>query len=196
MFKKKRLLSLVAVSSLALAACGTTDDSSDADDATLPVAEQEDTTSENPTDDVKNEENETMDPVEAFDIFLDKYPNAKVTQIELEKDMDSFQYKVEGFEENTEYELKIDPTDGAIIKESIDTDDDHDDGEITREQTEKITGLVDQALADVEEDATLKEWQLDVDDGIVKLEIELNKPGLEDIEYKFNVDTGELIEKD
>lgn len=196
MFKKKRLLSLVAVSSLALAACGTTDDSSDADDATPPVAEQEDTTSENPTDDVKNEENETMDPVEAFDIFLDKYPNAKVTQIELEKDMDSFQYKVEGFEENTEYELKIDPTDGAIIKESIDTDDDHDDGEITREQTEKITGLVDQALADVEEDATLKEWQLDVDDGIVKLEIELNKPGLEDIEYKFNVDTGELIEKD
>lgn len=197
MFKRKTLLSLVAFSSLALTACGTTDDTSELDDATPTVVEQEDTATEKSTDDFSDKENVIMNPVEAFDIFLDKYPDAKVTEIKLEENKGQLRYKIEGFKDNTEYELKINSVGGEILKESVDKDnDDRNDGEITRIQIEKVTDLVNEALADAGNNASLDEWQVEMNDGIAELEIELDLSGVGEVEYKYNVDTGELIEKD
>lgn len=208
MFKKNTLLSLLAVSALALTACGT--DDMDPDTPMPAVEEQEDTSTDDATTDETTEETDaaaetpaaddyaslTLQPEEAFDIYQDKYPNATITQIQLDKDMGSYVYKVEGFEGTMEYELKIDPMDGAILKEDIDTEDDMDDLAITREHVEKVMALVDQALADAGDGAMLEEWTLDMDDGIAKLDIDLDKTGMDDEERTYNVDTGELIEID
>ncbi len=193
MIKKKTLLSLLTIGTFALTACDTVDDVVDMD--LDPTTEQTDeTTKETTADDYANV---TVQPEEVFDIFLDNYPNTKITQIQLDKDMGSFVYKVEGFEGDTEYELEINPVDSTIVREDMDTEfDGIDDLEITREHAEKVMDLVDQALADAEADTTVKEWTLDMDDGIAKLEVELDQPGFDDIEYTFNVDTGEIIERD
>lgn len=199
MFKKRTLLSLLAVSSLALAACGMDEDGIEVD-PTPPVEELEET-----TDDATNEEtqdpaddyaNLTIKPEEAYDIYLDEYPDAQVTQVQLDQDMGSFVYKVEGFEGTTEYEIKINPIDGSITDVNTDMDSDMDEMEITRDHVVKVMDLVDMALADAEEGAELKEWTLDEDDGIMKLEVELDTGGLGDQERTYNVDTGELIEID
>lgn len=204
MFNKKTLLSMLAVSSLVIAACGTNGDDVGTD-VIPPAEEQEETTTDDTADDtsvdeaiepIDDYENVTITPEEAFDIYMDKYPNAKVTEVELEKDMGEFVYEVEGYEGTTEYELKIDPADGNITKESIDTDNDIDETEITRDHVAKVINLVNQAFSEVEDDATLKEWKIESDDGIVKLEVELNINGLGDQERTYNVDTGELIELD
>lgn len=205
MFKKNTLLSLLAVSALALTACGTDDAEPD---TTMPVVEeQEDTTTDETTTDEgtdadvetpKADEalNLTLQPEEAFDIYQDKYPNATITQLQLDKDMGSFVYKVDGFEGNMEMELKIDPMDGTVLKEETDTDDDMDDAAITREHVTKVIELVEQALTEAGDGAQIKEWTLDMDDGIAKLEVELDKKGMDNEERTYNVDTGALIEID
>lgn len=209
MFKKNTLLSLLAVSVLALTACGTNGDTDP--DTTMPaVEEQEDTSADDATTDETTDEtdvavetpeaddvmNLTLQPEEAFDIYQDKYPNATITQIQLDKDMGSYVYKVEGFEGNKEFELKIDPMDGTILKEDTEMDDDMDDLAITREQVTKVMALVEQAIADGGEGARIEEWTLDMDDGIAKLGVELDKKGMDDQERTYNVDTGDLIEID
>ena len=86
--------------------------------------------------------------------------------------------------------------DATILKENTDKDDDLDEMEITREQVEKVMDLVDKALSEAEDGATLKEWTIDADDGLVKLEVELDVDGFDDQERTYNIETGELLEID
>ena len=203
---KKLQISLVSLSAISLlAACG---NDTNTDSTTPPVEEQEETTTEESSTDGEQEvvetpntgdyANLTVKPEEAFDVYRDKYPNAKITQVQLDQDMGNFVYKVDGFEGTTEYELKIDPMDATILKEDTDTDkdDDLDEMEITREQVEKVMDLVDKALSEAEDGATLKEWTIDADDGLVKLEVELDVDGFDDQERTYNIETGELLEID
>lgn len=199
MLNKKSLLSLVALSSFALAACDATDDLTDNETMIPPVEETEEDANVDEQNDSSTSDDYTniaVMPEEIYDIFLDNYPEALVTKIQLDKEMNEFVYKVEGYEGKTEYELKINPMDSSIIKESTDTDDDHDEMEITREQVAKVMDLVDLALSEAGEEAKLKEWTIDEDDGIIKLEVEMDTDGLADMEYTYNIETGELIEKD
>lgn len=195
MFKKNTLLSLLAVSALALTSCGTNGDDTDKE-STLPVVEEQEDATTDETTAADDYSNLALQPEEVFDIYQDNYPNAKITQIQLDKDMGNFVYKVEGFEENREIELKIDPIDGTILKEDTDRDNDMDDLPITREHAIEVKALVDQALADAGEGTQLEEWTLDMDDGIPKLEIELDKKGMDDEERIYNVETGVLLEID
>lgn len=204
MFKKRTLVSLLAVGSFALAACSTED--GDMDTTTPAVEEQEETTDEKTateetvteeTDVLENDyENIKVTPEEAFDTFMDKYPDAKVKKVQLEQEMGGYVYKVEGFEGTMEYEIEIDPFDGSITKELSETDDDMDDMEITREHVEKVKMLVDEALADAGAEARLEEWTIEMDDGRAELDIDIDKKGLDDEEHTYDVETGELIEID
>lgn len=201
---KKLQIGLISLSAVGLlAACG---NSTDTDNTKPPVEKQEENTTEESSTDVEEEvvetpnnddyTNLTVKPEEAFDVYQDKYPNAKITQVQLDQDMGNFVYKVDGFEGTTEYELKIDPMDGTILKEDTDKDDDLDEMEITREQVEKVMDLVDKALSEAEDGASLKEWTIDADDGLVKLEVELDLDGFDDQEHTYDIETGELLEID
>lgn len=135
-------------------------------------------------------------PEEAFDIYMEKYPNTQVKKVELDKEMGEFVYQVEGFDDTMEYEIDIDPSNGDIIKESTDRDDDRDNVAITRADVARVEALVDKALADSGEGAELENWNVEVDDGIVELEVEVDEKGFGSREYKYNVKTGELLKID
>ena len=57
-------------------------------------------------------------PVDAFKTYMKKFPNTKVYKIEFEKEKGKFIYEIEGFNENKEYEIKIDIKTGKIIEEN------------------------------------------------------------------------------
>lgn len=192
MFNRKLLLSVFAVSSLALTACGNDETEDESQDTTAPVEDQVD----QEDNEVDTYTNLTMQAVDAFDTFMDEYPDAKVSKIQLDKDMGDFLYKIEGFMENKEYELEIDPMTGDILKKEEDSDDDQDEIAISREQVKKVNDLLDNSLTDAGENAELEEWTLDEDDGVIQLELEIKQGELDDIEYTYNIDSGDLIEKD
>lgn len=132
---------------------------------------------------------------DAFDLFMDEYPNAKINEIELEREHNTYEYQIEGYEGTTEYELKID----AFTKEIISRDEDHEEhetGELKREQLDDIEKYVKEALDDAGSGYFVDEWELKVKSDYIKFEIEVENDDGDDIEYKYNYETGELIEKD
>lgn len=223
MFKKKLLLPIILLALLTLTACTTDDEDIDPDIETDPTPVEDEviedeTIEDETTEDELIEEEMPVDeipavdgdrqgeyrdisikPAEAFDIYIDKYPDTQVKEIQLDRDDGKYIYEVEGFDSENEYEIKIDPFNGDILKEDVDRDSIDDDDKlkiITRAMVEKIEALVDNAISDVGENAVLEEWTLDIDDGIAKLEVEIERDGLDDIEYTYNVETGELLEID
>ncbi len=124
-------------------------------------------------------------PEQAYDIFKEAYPNARVKQIELDRDNQSrYLYEVEGYEANLEYEIKIDVSSGRILKTEKDS---HkgDGGEILKEDLAKIPDLVRQALQKAGAGFRVKEWKLEIEHNQVIFEIELLDQNNRKVEYKF-----------
>lgn len=217
MFKRKLILPIILSLALVLAACSP--DKGDAPEPDVPadtpppigneipkdddldepdVEEQEDDTPEDPQDSESVDyENIKLKPEEAFDIFVEKYPDVKVKKVEIDTDYGKYVYKVEGFDSDKEYELKIDPENGDILKDEVESDDDNDNNiAITRADTEKIQAIVDKALKDAGENSKLDEWTLDTDNGKLMIEVEIDREDADDIEHTYDLETGELVEKD
>lgn len=135
-----------------------------------------------------------LTPEEAFNNYMQEYPEAKVQKLQLDLDDGSYYYKIEGYDNENEYELKINPLDGTMIKEERDDRDD-DDGEITVDHVRKIDELLEKALEEAGSDYEVEEWNLEWEDNKIVFEIELISDA-DEIEYKYDVNTGELIEKD
>lgn len=202
MLKKKIILPFIIALALTLAACTTDDGNVDPNLDTAPV---EDETQGNETkgdetledDKIKEYSDIKIKPTEVFDKYMEKYPDTIVKKIQMDRDMGKYVYKIEGFDNEKEYELKIDPVNGDILKEDIDTLD-YDDKEeaITKANVEKIEGIVDKALKEVGEDAKLEEWTLEVENGKTLIEVEMERKGYDDFEYTYDIETGELVEKD
>lgn len=221
MLKKKWLLPLILVLVLTLTAC-TTDDENvdpDLDSDTAPVEDEateddevdedtgvteEDAVDEDTeaTEDLAVDDTDTaheysqirINPVEAYDRYIEKYPGTTVKELKLNKDDNKYVYEFEGFDSEKKYELDIDPINGEILKEDADENLLNQDQPriIVDEDIDKIESIIDSAISDAGENAVLEEWKLEADDGNMILEIEFEN----DIEYKYNVDTGELVEKD
>lgn len=201
---KRKILSLAMLLALTITACspGNTNsvvkETGNQDSGTVTAADTKISTEANKST-VANIDQGYADlkikPEQAFDIFMEKYPDAKITKIRLDEDDKTYTYELKGFINNTEYEIDINPMDGTIIKEEMEDDDDSDP-EITRSQVEKVLALVDKALTEAGEGARLDEWTLEVDDGIAKLEVEYDRDGFDDEERTYNVETGELLELD
>ncbi len=152
--------------------------------------------SETPSNNSGNEESEaTLSALEIFDRYTQEYPNIKFEELSLERDFGKLVYNMDGYEASKEYDFKISAQDGSIIKEEIDNNSDFS-GEITREQVDKIESFVDKALADAGNGATLYEWGLGSDKTMVKIEIEVKLSGKDDVGYIYDVNSGELLEKD
>ena len=190
---KKIFLPLMIILTMVLAACSTSNqDAIDKRSAPPVVNEIADNNVA-----MVGKEDARLTPMEAFDKYMEKYPDTKVEEISLDTNFGSYVYKVEGYDEEKEYKLKISATDGSIVEEKIENNNDYkNDGEITKVHIEKIENLVSQALEDGEKGAKLDQWSLEIDNGTAILAVEIDLNGSDDIEYKYNVETGKLIEKD
>lgn len=138
-----------------------------------------------------------LTPEEAAKIFREKFADVKLKDISLEKEYNSYVYKLSGETQTEEYEIEVNPVTAEIIKEYTEKDKDFvDDFEILDEDLVKINPLIEKALADAGEGYTFYEWDIEVDDGRKELNVELKESSGKDVEYKYNVETEELIEKD
>lgn len=135
-----------------------------------------------------------LTPSEALDIFVEKYPNAIVKEVELELESGRFVYEVEGYDDEKEYELEIDSITGDILE--IETKFFKGNYErITREATDKIEPLVQKALEEAGEGTALYEYELDIEDRRLELEVKMTLANGDYANHKYDLDTGELIRK-
>lgn len=152
----------------------------------------------NTDENLVQEGNETkITPIAAFNLYMDKYPTTKVRKIELDSDRGIYAYKVKGYENGIEYELKLDPTNGDILKEESEKENDLEkDGEITRTNVDKTEEFVDKVLQEAGEGSILDGWTLKAKNGRPIVEIEVDLPNGKDLEHTYDIETGELIEAD
>lgn len=213
MLKKKLFLPIMMGLILTLTAGNTDDVEVEPNPDTPPVEDETtgDTTDEATEEDsVKNQTDEKLSndvlennyeikirPEEVFDIYMEKHPDTKVRKIQLDEDNNKYIYKIKGYAGSDEYEVKIDSSNGDIIKEETDREDDLDEnGEITKENVKKIEELVNKVLSDAGENSRLDEWTLKAKKGRAELEIEVDREGADDFEHTYDVETGELLEMD
>lgn len=130
---------------------------------------------------------------DAYDMYKDKYPDAKINEIEFEYKHNTYEYEIEGYDGTMEYEMKIDAISREILDESSDHESD-EHGEISRDQLADIDKYLKLAFEDAGEGYFLDEWKLKVKDDYVKFEVELKADGKK-VKYKYDFETGELLEK-
>ena len=176
--------------------------------ANTPAPAKADTQTESKAD-VKTEEKtdaktetkadaEIISLADAVKVFTDKYPNASIEEISFEKEMSGDEYEIEGFDETHEYELKISAIDGSIIKEEAEKDRTTNNQAIDLSLLSKVDELIESALKDAGPDYYLDSYSVDFEEtgSFNQLEIEVKTQAGKDIEYEYNLETGELIEKD
>lgn len=190
--KKKWLLSLVLVMVLSVVAVGCTDNTEDKVDKVVDDAKE---SVDDATEDVRKTTYNDIKftPEEAFDKFMELHPEAKIESLDLDKGLMDYQYVVEGYDTENEYEVKINPVNGEVISDETEMAElDDENGEITKEHLAKVDSLIDKAKAEDASDSELDEWDISVDDGRVVIDIEIGT-----IEYSYDMDTEELrqIEK-
>ena len=189
--KKKWLLSLVLVMVLSVVAVGCTDNTEDKVDKVVDDAKE---SVDDATEDVRKTTYNDIKftPEEAFDKFMELHPEAKIESLDLDKGLMDYQYVVEGYDTENEYEVKINPVNGEVISDETEMAElDDENGEITKDHLAKVDSLIDKAKAEDASDSELDEWDISVDDGRVVIDIEIGT-----IEYSYYMDTEELIEKD
>ena len=204
---KKRLsfIPIALMLAFAMVACGpqtpteeppTEEVSPDVEEPVVEVPE-EPVLADEGQDDMVTYEEIVLTPMEAYDLYVDLYPDLTITKLELDKYFGSYVYKLEGYKDNEETEIKIDPINGDVIDTDTEVDDDLDKyGDITIANVEKIQVLLDKALVDAGPGSIVDEWTLEWDNGILKFEVDIDLPDSRDIDYTYNIETGELIEKD
>lgn len=133
-------------------------------------------------------------PAEAIEIYLKRYPNTIVDEIELKLKSNSYLYEVEGYDDEKKYEIYIDPSDGTVveIKKKLFRG---RHKEISKENTAKIEEMLANALEDAGESASIYEWLLEIEDGMLEFKIRVKlKDGME-VRYIYDLASGRLIKK-
>lgn len=141
---------------------------------------------------------EVISLADAVKVFTDKYSDASIEEISFEKEMSGDEYEIEGFDETHEYELKISAIDGSIIKEEAEKDRTTNNQAIDLSLLSKVDELIESALNNAGPDYYLDSYSIDFEEtgSYNQLEIEVKTQAGKDIEYEYNLETGELIKKD
>lgn len=205
--KKRWLLPLMLVLVLSLAITGcTTDDPDAVDDTQTGESEEVEDKVEDAADDVGDAasdveddirdmtyEDITVTPEEAFDKFMELHPDAKVNQVDLDKELMEYQYVIEGYDTENDYEVKINPVDGEVISDDTEVAELDDDAavEITKDHVAKVDSIIDTAKEEDGSDSELDEWNIYTEDGKVIMDVEIGMT-----EYSYDMDTEQLLENE
>lgn len=192
----KKIIPVILGLAVVLTACGNKNDENN-NNMNLNDKIENAVVSENIQGEKINFEDIKITPEDTAKIFREKLPEVKLKDISLDNEKGSYLYKVSGQTEEAEYEIIIDPVTGEVLKEFSEKDREFVDGfEILNEDLVKINPLVEKALEDAGEGYSLYEWDIEVDDGRKELNIELKDTSGKDLEYKYDVETEKLLDKD
>lgn len=212
MNRKKYMFILVIVFTFVLSACSSNDmnknDGNQSTDNQESPGSQENRENQGNQDTPGSQENQTgngneattntdlkVTPTDAYDQYIKEFPDTKVKKVHLDQNNGSYVYEVKGFDDTKEYKMKINPMNGEVIESKSELDADVNK-EIPKEPLNNVLTIVDEALQDAGQDATLDEWEVDYDNGDLVLEVEIDLANGEDVDYKYNLETEEWIKKD
>ena len=123
--------------------------------------------------------------------FYDNFGSTdiQIEKISLEEDDRVLVYKIEGFDEEKEYEMELNAENGQIISQEVDTNDINDDDYgIALDLIVTPAQAMEAALV-THEGTYVKEWKLEAEENGIFYEVELNN----DRDVKVNAETGEVI---
>lgn len=186
---------LVLVFALGFAGCQKANTPAPAETDTKNETQVTDTTDEKATDQAAAENISLED---ALKVFTDKYPDASIEDISFDVDNNVAKYEIEAFDDSNEYDMEIAAKDGSIIKDNFEKDNTANKKAIDTSLISKVDDFVAETIKDAGSDYYLDSYSIDYEESgaYTKLEIEVETSNGKDIEYKYNMETGELIKKD
>ena len=186
---------LVLVCAFAFVGCQKANTTTPTDTNTKNETQVTDTTNEKATDQAAAENISLED---ALKVFTDKYPEANIEDISFDVDNNVAKYEIEAFDDSNEYDMEIAAKDGSIIKDNFEKDNTANKKAIDTSLISKVDDFVAETIKDAGSDYYLDSYSMDYEESgaYTKLEIEVETSNGKDIEYKYNMETGELIKKD
>ena len=132
----------------------------------------------------------------AYDGFKKLHPDAKVESFQLEVENGKAYYKVDGYDAKNEYEITVDAVTGDIVKDEFEAEDTSaKTADIQLEMIEAVDKYMEEALKDAGQGYEAGEYEVELDNGVYVVSVEVVN-GNKDISYKYEFETGKLIEKD
>lgn len=186
---------LVLVFALGFAGCQKANTPAPTDTNTKNETQVSDTTDKTTTDQAAAENISLED---ALKVFTDKYPEASIEEVSFDVDNKVAKYEIEAFDDSNEYEMEISAKDGSIIKDKSEKDNTANKKAIDTSLISKVDDFVAETIKDAGPDYYLDSYSIDYEEtgAYTQLEVEVVNSNGKDIEYKYNMETGELIKKD
>ena len=130
--------------------------------------------------------------------FEKKYPEAKITSLQLDTDFGRYFYEIEGVDQQKEYQVEVNAETGEFTKEKVETlDADEQNGVKMQEEAVDLTNIIsrEQATTLAEKEAKVgqaTDWKLEKELGITYWEVKV-KEGQQKIEVKIDAHSGKIL---
>lgn len=130
--------------------------------------------------------------------FEKKYPEAKITSLQLDTDFGRYFYEIEGVDKQKEYQVEVNAETGEFTKEKVETlDADEQNGVKMQEEALDLTNIIsrEQATTLAEKEAKVgqaTDWKLEKELGITYWEVKV-KEGQQKIEVKIDAHSGKIL---
>lgn len=130
--------------------------------------------------------------------FEKKYPEAKITSLQLDTDFGRYFYEIEGVDQQKEYQVEVNAETGEFTKEKVETlDADEQNGVKMQEEALDLTKIIsrEQATTLAEKEAKVgqaTDWKLEKELGITYWEVKV-KEGQQKIEIKIDAHSGKIL---
>ena len=130
--------------------------------------------------------------------FEKKYPEAKITSLQLDTDFGRYFYEIEGVDQQKEYQVEVNAETGEFTKEKVETlDADEQNGVKMQEEALDLTNIIsrEQATTLAEKEAKVgqaTDWKLEKELGITYWEVKV-KEGQQKIEVKTDAHSGKIL---
>ena len=130
--------------------------------------------------------------------FEKKYPEAKITSLQLDTDFGRYFYEIEGVDQQKEYQVEVNAETGEFTKEKVETlDADEQNGVKMQEEALDLTNIIsrEQATTLAEKEAKVgqaTDWKLEKELGITYWEVKV-KEGQQKTEVKIDAHSGKIL---
>ena len=130
--------------------------------------------------------------------FEKKYPEAKITSLQLDTDFGRYFYEIEGVDQQKEYQVEVNAETGEFTKEKVETlDADEQNGVKMQEEALDLTNIIsrEQATTLAEKEAKVgqaTDWKLEKELGITYWDVKV-KEGQQKIEVKIDAHSGKIL---
>ena len=189
--KKKTWITigLMSLSAAVLVGCTTTTDNTTNRSSTTIMS----TTTSDGNTSLDSTENAmtTMSWQDAVAVFQEKYPDTSITSISFDTSFGKWYYNIEGINETTEFELRIDPATGETSREeqqTLDKDEQNAayresealdlEGVISIEEASQIAldavGSGEVTDLDLERELSVTYWKVTIEDGRKEFEVSID----------------------